>query len=378
MNKNIIIIVLFLTFGLEAIENEEMIFSGYLRGTYHTHDIEDDKKYVDDAIGGKLHFETASYEGFTLGASLYTTHQVFYNDNNPFIALRGEHRGSYASLGEFYVKSGFANTLVTIGRQELNTPFADMDDVGMVPNTFEAVTLVNRDIEKLEVYLGQINKMAGVGAAIVDKFTAINGSKGMQVLGLNYDDFEGINLAFWYNRLQDAELDAIIYGEFSYENNFDSYVYALALQYAHQSYENTKDAKIWGVKLELRERGTGLLLSTAYNTVKDNVANSGFGGGPFFASSEFLLIDNAKKNGSATSIILEYDASVIGFLDLTLGVGKMYIETAKHEKSSEIDIALSYDIDEKTDIHMAYIKLDGQNIGVAKGKHFQVYVNHHF
>ena len=86
-----------------------------------------------------------------MGASGYAVTSVFSNDNNPLIRLRGEYSNAYAILGELYLKVKFGNTELKIGRQELNTPFADMDDGGMVPNTFEALSVLNTDVENLEI-----------------------------------------------------------------------------------------------------------------------------------------------------------------------------------------------------------------------------------
>lgn len=362
----------------EGLNSRETEVNGYLRGTYHVHDIENDKLYEDDAIGGKLHFETPAYDGVKLGSSLYFTTKVFNDDNSDLIPLRGEYDKSYAILGELYLEGKFGNTLVKLGRQELNTPFADIDDIGMVPNTFEALSVVNNDLKNTEIFLGQINKMAGVGAEVVDKFTKINGSDNMQIAGVNYSGFENITLSAWYNRLKNAEVDGITYLESVYENDFKNYVYAIGLQYAKQAYSVGEDAEVLGAKLELGVKHLGLLLSGTYNEINDNVASSGFGGGPFFSGAEFLVLDNAGKNAKTTSLGLEYDASSLGVNNLTLGVGKMYIETESKQKSSELDILASYAVNEALAVDMVYAHLKGETVGVDDAKHLHVYVNYSF
>ncbi|CAA6798708.1 MAG: Unknown protein [uncultured Sulfurovum sp.] len=372
MKKTITILALLSTLTLQADVN------GYLRGTYHVHDIENDKKYQDDAIGGKLHYETPSYKGLKLGSSLYFTTKVFNDDNSDLIPLRGEYDKSYAIIGELYIQGEFGNSLVKIGRQELNTPFADIDDIGMVPNTFGGISLVNNDLKDTEVFLGQINKMAGVGAEVVDKFSKINGSDNMQIIGVDYSGFENIKLSAWYNRLKNAEIDGIGYLESTYENDFKNYTYALGLQYANQSYSIGEDAKVFGAKVDFGVNNLGLLFSGAYNEIKDNVASSGFGGGPFFSGAEFLVVDNAGKNAKTTSFGLEYDASTLGLKNLTLGLGKMYIETESKEKSSELDVLAAYQINEKLVVDMVYTHLKAEAVGVDNAKHLHAYVNYSF
>ncbi|CAA6808228.1 MAG: Unknown protein [uncultured Sulfurovum sp.] len=378
MKKNILSLIVLSTLGVDAIETNSYEFNGYLRGTYHTHDIKNDKKYQDDAVGGKLHFQTPSYEGLSVGTSLYFTTKVFHGDNGDLIPLRGEYEESYAILGEVYLEGEFGETRLKIGRQELNTPFADMDDIGMVPNTFEAVTLVNNDIKDTEIFLGQIHKMSGVGAEVVDKFTRINGSQNMQVLGVSYEGIENLGLSAWYNRLKDAEVNGMAYFESIYENSFENYVYGLGLQYANQSYLVGEDAEVLGLKVDAGLKSLGVLVSCAYNKINNNVANSGFGGGPFFAGSEFLVVDNAGKNATARSVGLEYDVSTLGLKDLTLGVGKMYIETESKTKAREFDFLASYKVNDKLFIDMVYADLKAANVGVVDAEHLHVYVNYNF
>ncbi len=70
MNK-IISFILLLSMSLEAIEHESSL-SSYVRGTYHSYEINNAKSYQDDGIGGKLHYETAfSGGGFLMKRFLW-------------------------------------------------------------------------------------------------------------------------------------------------------------------------------------------------------------------------------------------------------------------------------------------------------------------
>ena len=244
MNKKILSLALLAVMGLEANG-----LDGYIRGTYQNHDIKNDKVYKDDAIGGKLHFETDSMDGVSLGASLYASSSVINYDNRGLIALRGETHKSYSILGEAYLKSEFGKNVLTIGRQEIETPFAQIDDIGMIPNTFEAVTLINNEMEDTILFLGQIQKMSGVDAEVIDKFTKVNGSKKMQVLGLTYDGIADLALLGWYYRMSGAEVDNITYLEAMYEKEFGAYAYSLGLQYSKQGHNVGASTKVLGATL---------------------------------------------------------------------------------------------------------------------------------
>lgn len=382
MNYKIMSLVLLSTLGIEASSLSELLSNtsvdGNLRTTYHTHDIKNDKIYKDDAIGGKLHFETAFSNGVSFGASVYGSTTVFNDDNKGLISLRGETHKSYAIVGEAYLKSEFGKSMFKIGRQELETPFADADDVGMIPNTFEAATLVNNDIENTRIFLGQVQKMSGVDAEVIDEFTKVNGSKNMQVMGLNYDGISDIVLSGWHYRLSGAEVNNINYVEASSEKELGNYAYAWGLQYSQQGHSTGKSAKVWGATLSASAHDLGLTFVGAYNETKDNVAFSGFGGGPFFSNSEYLILDNAGKDAKANWIGFEFDASVVGLVGLNMGLGKITLETQSKEKASEVDFVASYEFNQDTEIHLVYSDLKGDKVGEDDAKHLRVYANYSF
>ena len=364
--------------SIDAVAGKETIVDGYVRGTYQHHDVKDDRIYKDDAIGGKLHFETASTDGVSLGASYYGTTKVFNNDNRGLIPLRGETDKSYSILGELYLKYESATSMLKVGRQEIETPFAQTDDIGMIPNTFESAIFINNSIENTTIFLGQINKMAGVDAEVIDKFTKVNGSKNMQVVGVTYDGFDNLSLSGWYYRLKGGEIETISYLEANYKNKFAHYSYVLGLQYAKQNYSVGEDAKVLGGSFTLTSQSSGVTLATAYTKVKNRVASSGFGGGPFFSNSEYLIIDNAGADGTAKWMGAEIDGSRFGYGGLTLGVGEVTLDTASKTEATEIDVVASYQLNENMEFHMIYSDLKGVNVGEDDAKHLRVFANYNF
>ena len=363
----------------EIVADKNRVINGYVRGTYQHHDVKDDRVYKDDAIGGKLHFETGSIDGVSLGASYYGTTEVVNDDNRGLIPLRGETHKSYSILGEAYLKYEFGKSMFKIGRQEIDTPFADRDDIGMIPNTFESAMFVNSDIKDTTVFLGQINKMSGVGAEVVDKFTKVNGSKNMRLIGMIYEGFNNFTLSGWYYQLKDAEINKISYIEANYEKkvNWD-YSYEVGMQYSKQSYSVGEDANILGGKVTLASNRLGMIFTTAYTKVKNRVANSGFGGGPFFSNSEYLIVDNAGADGTAKWIGAELDGAKFGYRGLTLGLGKIILETKEKKDATEVDFVASYALNNNMEFHMVYSDLKGVNIGEDDAKHLRVFANYNF
>jgi hypothetical protein len=384
MKRNTItfIYLMIMTIGIKAnvltkaFENATV--DGYVRAGYEVHNVKNDDTFEDGALGSKLHIHTAAISGMSIGASFYTSNSFGAADNKGLVPFRGEVAHSYAILGEAYFKAVFGNTTLKLGRQEIETPFAQADDIGIVPNTFEAYIVENRDIPNTTLFIGHIEKMAGVDAQVVDTFTQVNGENNMQVLGLHYESIKNLALDAWYYRLKGAQIDSIIYLEANYESTINTVSYSIGLQYAKQSHLNKSDTSIYGINANLSHEHTGVTLGIAYNKTDDNGAFSGFGGGPFFSNSEYLIIDNAGAHGSQTWFGLEWDGSSIGFDKLTLSISKARLKNKSNQTSTEMDIVASYAINKNVEMHMIYSDLDGANVGEDTAKHLRVFANYNF
>jgi len=366
------------TLQTEKLETETNRFiktvNGYIRSAYERHALKSDKTFEDGAIGGKLQLQTHSYYGISLGSSFYASNALGSSDNRGLVPFRGEVANSYAILGEAYIQIDFGKTYIKLGRQEIETPFAQMDDIGMVPNTFEAYILENKDIPDTTLFLGQIQKMAGVDADVVDKFTPINGNENMQVLGVTYEGLEDVMLTAWYYRIKNAQVDAIAYVEASYEKEN----YSLGVQYAHQSYTTGQDASVFGVSAGITFDAIGLSLSAAYNKMQGNAAFSGFGGGPFFSNSEYLIPDNAGIDGSQSNIGVEWDVSSIGADGLSISLGHATLQNQANQKATETDLVVAYSLSKNIETHLIASHINATNLGEDDANHMRVFINYTF
>jgi len=357
---------------------EQLTVEGYLRSGYEIHNVQNNKTFRDGALGGKVHIETASYYGLSFGSSFYSSNALGSSDNRGLVPFRGEVAHSYAILGEVYVNLKKGNSLLKIGRQEIETPFVQMDDIGIVPNTFEAYVFENRDLFHTTFFLGQIQKMAGVDANKVDTFTKINKDNNMQVLGISYDGFKNIELNMWLHYLKDAQINKISYLEAIYQVQSNTLEYGIGLQWSEQKYPDEKDAYIYGISGNIKHLKSGFGLFSAYNKADGNAVTSGFGGGAFFSSSEYLIIDNSGENGSQLLLKLEFDASSIGIESLNIGISKAVLTNKLKEKATELDFVASYDITPELKINTVYSNLKGKKIGEDRAKHFRAFVNYLF
>jgi len=115
----------------------------------------------------------------------------------------------------------------------------------------------------------------------------------------------------------------------------------------------------------------------AYTEVKDNGANSGFGGGPFYSNSEYLILDNAGANGKATWYCVEYEASD-SLEGLTVGLGRVTLENSDKAKATEVDLVLSYEMSDAFEVHAIASNLKGANVGEDDAKHLHIFANYNF
>jgi imipenem/basic amino acid-specific outer membrane pore len=111
------------------------------------------------ALGGHLKYETADYEGLSLGAAFYTTNRIASSPTRD-ATLFGKNSDGYSILGEAYLQYKYGNTIFKGGRQKLDTPLAGSDDARMLPNLFEAYLLINKDIPDTTLIVGQVTKFA--------------------------------------------------------------------------------------------------------------------------------------------------------------------------------------------------------------------------
>lgn len=154
--------------------------SGQIRAFYITRDYDkrnetptnatQDRSAV--ALGGKLGYETAPLYGISAGAMFYTTNGLGVNNDNGFKtdptllgtggtnSTTSKERPSVTYLGQAYLQGNFGKTTVKIGRQELNTPLAGMDDARMLPNLFEAAVVINKDVPDTTLIGAVVTRMS--------------------------------------------------------------------------------------------------------------------------------------------------------------------------------------------------------------------------
>lgn len=343
---------------------------GMVRLGYQSHKAEDNTE-TEFALGLKLHFETAPYHGLQAGATLFTS-QGNGEEGFEGIPFFDKNNEDYAILGEAYLKGTLSDTKLVVGRQSFDTPFADSDDIGMVPNTFEALTLLDTSLKDTTIFLSHVQKWSGVDSETPGTFSDVNANKGMQILGITYEGVSKMILSGWFYHLKDEV--KISYFEANYEEETDSFIYGAALQYAFQDYDNAESAAIYGAAASFGLKKAGLTTTIAYNKVKGSAADNFFGGGPFFTNAEHNTLREEGPDGETLLYTISWDASAVGAEGLHF-TANIDAHTGDQTRAREYDIGMGYAYSDS--VNFSAIFSDVQN-GDLSFQNLRMFVNYFF
>ena len=303
--------------------------SGELRfGAVQLEDI-DGKKSSTISLGGDVALETEPINGISSGVTFYTTNALFGKREEAMFL--GSKNQSYSIVGEAYIKVELKDTKLKVGRQLFDSPFIDSDDIGMIPNTVEGYTIQNNSLADTTIILGAFDKWSGVDTPTPEHFTKMqNSGDSVLVAGVSYEGIKNTTLQAWNYKLEHNSWN---YFEASYEEeNF-----SLAGQYSNQGDGNS----IYGFDGVVNLNN--LSLHTAYNSVHGIVFN-GFGGGPFFTSSEDHTVHETLDN-KALLIGAEYSLDKLKVAFTNVHFSKIEDET---------DYIVSYEFNDKLRTQLIY------------------------
>ena len=149
---------------------EKGIVYGRLRlnSFYWDWDNEKEEKRKDNyalGIGGSLIFKTGKFHGVSATAGLYTSQNPFLKmdeENIKYLkagkdtlARSDAQNGKYGItvLGESYLQYDIAKTTIKFGRQLFHSVFTKSNDTKMIPNSFDGISIVSRDIPDSKIQL---------------------------------------------------------------------------------------------------------------------------------------------------------------------------------------------------------------------------------
>ena len=369
---------------------------GQLRAGYITFSENGASRKSSYALAGHYHFNTKRWNGLMVGAEAYTVldmgiNQNSLNVNSDFFDADNK---SFIILSQAYLAGKWGNTEIILGRQTLDTPHADSDDIRMIPNYFEAYTITNTDIADLTLTAGLIRKMAGwensVNSAkfvnVNETLGTANDTDGIYYASASYEGIQDLSLSLWYYNYND--IANVIYAEAGY-----SYTLAqetsltLGLQYDSSKETGTallgkQDSNTFGVSMELASETMGVHILAAYNQDNGETGAMGLslGGGAFFTSMEDQTLDAIGAPGRAWMIGAGYHFEAIGIEGLNAGIayGNFKADDTDLYESNEIDAIIDYSFNDKLSVTAAFASVDFKMNDTEDYDQFRVIANYNF
>jgi hypothetical protein len=337
--------------------SDDWILEGNVRAAYISDDSDADGADGDEihdlAVGGWVTLKTPAVKGFRAVGTVYTSQPLFGQNTDQW--LTETDGSSYSYIGEAYVTGPiFGNTAVVLGKKVIDTPFADSDDIGMAPNSFEVYLVQNNDIENVTLLAGRVLKWAGHDAPTRGEFTDMTSGNGVSVAAAIYGNEDlGLSGQAWFYHLDNKNNvsdgannpDLNIYyvdGSYTYQGTVEV---TLSAQYARfetdrriaNNKEDDIDGTVGGVQIEMGY-GNGSI-GAAFNQADGDFAPiNGFGGGPFYVNSDILGLPDAGQDGSAYKFFAGYDIND----QFSVSAGYLTLDPDKGDTFSELDLGASY------------------------------------
>ncbi len=285
----------------------------------------------DLALGGQLKYETAALYGLSLGAAFYTSHSLIQPDEKDFNDELSSADQHYDLLAEAYINGGWEGFSLRIGRQLMDTPFADSDDIRMTPHTFEAA-VVGYKYNDFSVVGGYLSRWQGVDAGYPNDAgfdDMVSGSDGTWMMGGTYGS-ELFEASLWYYGVINV-VDVFYTDIVAPIALGENVILTLGAQATFQSDSTNNETSmdvgsriegnLYGVMAELSIMGITAGIAYDHTSVDEGEALfGGWGGGPFFTNIDTLVANEFAAGQAANSYTLSlgYDFSEIGAEGLSI------------------------------------------------------------
>lgn len=326
--------------------------SGQLKALYASYDYRSMQDTYATAIGAMIKYELGEFKGLNAAVSVFTSHDIGFatgegNSQNPYISSS---KGYYTELGEAYINYKYENLTMCLGRQVIDTPLADSDEIYMNKNSFEAY-LLTYELNGFEFMTGVLNSWHGSDADLNAGWIS-TGVDGTNLIGVHYD--ETLELELWFYNITGLTDASYLESGFVYDLNDDCTLHIM-LQYLDQKELDNSgvEAKIYGALLEVVIYGIGF--NVAYDKALSETAKrsfSGFGGGTLFTNMDTIVLDVITENEDAEALVfsLTYETELFGFLY----ANGNFTNSLSHIK--EQDITIEYHADDEILLACIYVK----------------------
>lgn len=378
--KKVIALGLALTAGVNASNINDVIAAGNVSGQLRLAYIDQNNDAGTDtyatSLGGQLKYETGSWNNLKLGVAAYVSGKLPFASgsgdrlNSDFFDTDGK---SFVYLGEAYIDYTADDITLRVGRQQIETPYMETDDVRMLPNSFEAAIATYRGFKNTTVIAGYARRWAGYDSPTghndslneFKKFGENHDSNGLYLLGATNESLENLAVQGWIYVID--QYSDIAYADAVYTINLSETASTeLCGQYAY--FDEDKDNQGNNTGIDGQVYGAGInvnmgmvTLNAAYNHTSNTngkFITNGLGGGPYYTSMEEMTIDGMSDAvayaGGAT-----LDLASLGAEGLSIGVmGGVFKSSLMDADVREWDMVAAYDISETVSCDVSYAQVD--------------------
>jgi len=316
---------------------EQGTVKGRLIGMYSGHEVDNDADPYTTAVGGQLKYKLGVLNGFNAGVEFTTAHNVNFATGSGDTAIAGgEHNyylssedGSYTEVSQAYINYTYEDLNLRLGRQQIDTPFADSDDIRIISNTFEAA-MVTYEVSDFSLTAGYLSRWQGTDTGLsVDDAWQDTGDDGTYFGGVAYG-VDAVDASFWYYDISEADngntatgnvANKTAYADVSVHLNLsEDYFLHLSAQYSKQSESDNSaiESEIYGAMgdLVIMEDFT---LGFAYNKSEKKSGKGsfpGFGGGALYTNMDNMIIDAITLDRKSEAFVIggAYSYNDFGFL----------------------------------------------------------------
>jgi hypothetical protein len=362
-----------ITASLSAEESLENAFkagkaSGNIRlaSIYHSPDQSGANNTYATAIGGIVKYETAAYSNVKLGLAGYLSQNIsLLSGSKSSGKFNGDFADdelhSFAYVGEAYVNYSENDLSVTVGRQVIDNPYVNADDIRMNQNTFEAAVITYEGMEKTEITAGYATRWAGIDSqGDISSFKKIGpeNSNGLLMVGAVTEHVENMAIQGWFYDLN--KHSRIVYGDASYTLQTESGAeFNAGIQIAKQDEKNGSGvgALLYGAMIEASHMG--LTLGAAYDELDVESGKSyygGPGGGVAYVNMEETTVGVAEisQDVDAWKAMIGYDIGYAGIEGLGVEYHYGHFKGSARNKIIEQNLIVTYEAGETMDFELIY------------------------
>ncbi|MFT5660572.1 MAG: hypothetical protein ACI9TV_001214, partial [Sulfurimonas sp.] len=216
-------------------------FTGQFRSMYagYTQEKVGEVDTYATALGGMIKYELANFNGFHAGVAITGSQDIEFATGNTYESKQNDEfsspKGSYIALSEAYINYAMNGFNIRLGRQMIDTPLADTDDIRMIPNTFEAY-MITYGLDGFTFTLGNVQKWQGADAGLGYISQAKENTNWIDtqttMVGISHDEVFKLNT--WYYNIQKQEnASRASYFELGYHKFREDISIHASIQYLH-------------------------------------------------------------------------------------------------------------------------------------------------